>query len=305
MSNVDDYPFIYQNTMPVGKKNFIKIKFYGSLLNKDGIGSRVSLVHGKNRQIQEQYLTRGYQSAVNKIMHFGLGQDSIIDQLKISWPDGKIQLLEYEKSNQELKLQYTDAIPSQEPTNMKKLPLFEENFNTPLHQHRENEYDDFVNEGLLPYKTSHLGPGLAVGDVDENGMEDFYIGGAKGQSGALFLQKSNGKFKRAMVEQFMSDKGCEDIEATFFDADSDGDLDLYVVSGGNEFAESDPLLMDRLYLNEGNGSFLGTKDHLPEIKSSNSCVKPIDFDNDGDLDLFIGGRLIPGKISISGQQFST
>ncbi len=295
INNVDDYPFIYQNMRSAKGNNYLKIKFQGPLKNNDGLGARVEIQHGSNKQIQEQYLTRGYQSAKNKMMHFGLGKDTIINQLKISWPDGRIQIIADIRANQEIDLKYNDASSMVGSNDNYSMVLFKKMENAPILKHEENFYDDFSKEGLLPFKFSRMGPGITVGDVNGDELDDFFIGGAKGFSGALFLQKSNGIFSPPIRKPFATDKTCEDIEASFFDADNDGDLDLYVVSGGNEFQENDRYLRDRLYINIGDGKFHTATNHLPDIRSSNSCVKPCDFDNDGDIDLFVGGRLVPGK----------
>lgn len=295
VNNIDDFPFIYQNMLSPETKSYLKIAFSGPLKNRDGIGARIEVTHGNQKQIQEQYLTRGYQSSINKVMHFGLEQDSVIDQLSIFWPDGKKQFLSDVKANQEIILEYKNSDFSAKSTADTNPILFSKYTKGPNHKHQENIFDDYAREGLLPYKLSRLGPGLAVGDVDDNGLEDFYVGGAKGHPGGLYLQKSDGTFYQSSNEIFTSDKEFEDVGASFFNADDDGDLDLYVVSGGNEFLEGDPLLRDRLYINNGSGLFKKASNILPDISSSNSCVKPFDFDHDGDLDLFVGGRMIPGK----------
>lgn len=303
VNNIDDFPFIYQNTIPSEANNYLKIEFDGSVKNRDGIGARIEIMHREQKQIQEQYLTRGYQSAVNKIMHFGLGQDSIVDQLKITWPDGKMQQLADVKTNQVIRLGYENAAFQSKISDDKRHIVFGEYKKIPNFKHQENIYNDYVREGLLPYKLSQLGPGLAVGDVDGDGVEDFYVGGAKGYAGGLFIQQSDGTFMQSSESLFVSEKDFEDINASFFDVDNDGDLDLYVVSGGSEFTSGDQLLRDRLYLNQGSGNFLKATDHLPDIKSSNSCAMPCDFDHDGDIDLFVGGRLIPGKYPFPASSF--
>ena len=301
-NNMDATAFIYRNnSSELDLGNYLKIQLNGSSKNPDGIGSKIKITTPAGIQIVEQYLSRGFQSSIDRILHFGLGESTTISELQIIWTNGKTQILTDIKSNQTLTLNYGDAAKnnSQEIASQQ---LFEDGTKATALNHfaKENEFDDYKRESLLPHKMSEEGPALAVGDVNKDGLEDFFIGGAKGIAGALYLQNSNGKFAKANPTTFNKEKDFEDVDATFFDADQDGDLDLFVVSGGNEYPINSKYYADRLYLNH-NGNFTkSTNKELEQFAYSGSVVRPHDFDKDGDLDLFIGGRQMPGKYPYSG-----
>jgi hypothetical protein len=218
----------------------------------------------------------------------------MIDELIVTWPDKKQQVLKNIQADQTLKLKYADAV------DFKEKPAQEPSFIDVTKQagitfvHHEDKYDDFEFEPLLPYKNSQLGPGLTVGDINADGLEDFFVGNGKGFKGAMYTQTHNGKFQE-IPGPWINDSLYEDTGALLFDADNDGRMDLYVVSGGNDSREKDEYYTDRLYLNTQNG-FVKCKNCLPaEIKISGKCVKVADFDKDGHPDLFVGGRIVPGK----------
>lgn len=296
VNNSESASFIYKNkARENGLGNFLQFRLVGPEKNPIGIGTKIVIKQGDKTQMQEQYLSRGFQSSISPVLHFGLGKAEIVSEIQVIWPDGKEQVITNIKSNQTISVSYNDA-DMEHANYYNTSPLFadatgELNLNF---KHVENEFNDFIRESLLPHKMSGLGPSLAVGDVNKDGLEDFYIGGAKGHSGKLFFQTNVG-FRVAGNQPWREDKNCEDIGAVFFDADTDGDIDLYVVSGGNEYDMGDNNLQDRLYLNSGNNNFIKAKDALPYMAFSGSCVKPCDFDSDGDLDLFVGGRQLPGK----------
>jgi hypothetical protein len=293
VNNIDQDAFIYKNNASEIKSgNYLKIKFDGPQKNKMGIGSVVTIWHNGKKQMSELTLTRGYLSSVEPILYFGVANDLVIDSLKVQWGDGKIQVLANITSNQCLTLHAADAKLIKEKKGVKDL-IFKEITDSVQFgfSHKEDFFDDYKNQVLLPYKLSQLGPYIAVGDVNNDKLDDFFIGNASGSSGELFIQNNDCTF-RVQKGPWEQDSIHEDAGCLFFDADNDGDLDLFVVSGGNEFPEGSENYNSRLYINNGKGDF---KDAIPPITTSGSCVKAIDFDNDGDLDLFIGGRQVPGK----------
>lgn len=294
INNVDGEAFIYQNKAEDLQHNYLKIKLQGPEQNRNGLGAKIKLTYGEQVQYHEFKTVRGYLSSMEPMVHFGLGQVTSIDQIEVIWPDGKSNLLTDSPANQTLVVNHSDALMSGDKE-LRSEPLLtditKQSFEVP-HRHQENSFDDYRVQVLLPHKLSQLGPCLAVGDVNADGLEDFYIGGPHKQTGQIYLQRANQRFEPLATTAFDEEQQLEDTGATFFDADGDGDLDLYVVSGGNEFQPNSRFFQDRLYLNDGQGQFQ-LSDQLPEIRSSGSCVKPFDFDADGDLDLFVGGRLIP------------
>ena len=297
VNNADDPAIIYRNNTDKGQNSYLLIKLMGPKGNRNGIGARVKVVHGRETQYLEQYLSRGFQSSVDRVLHFGLGEYGNIDTLQITWPDGRHQVIRNVKGNQTITLDYEDALhlPNSNglitPTKLFEDITRQSGLN---HKHNENEYDDFLRESLLPHKMSQFGPALAVGDVNQDGLQDFYVGGAIGEMGTLYWQTENSTFRKAKDQPWRGDQKSEDVGAVFFDADNDKDLDLYVVSGGSEYLTGDEALQDRLYINNGNGGFSKSQ-ALPLMRGSGSKVVPTDFDLDGDIDLFIGGRLVPGK----------
>ena len=291
-NNIDDFASVYENKSS-NTNNYVTINFNGETKNKFGLGNRVYVTTQGQTQMQELTLTRGFQSSVSTRLHFGLNSSKKIDTLKVVWTDGKIQTIENVKANQHLVLKYSDASFSSnkspvEPTLFKtvKDDVF------PKHKHIENTHDDFLKQILLPHKMSAFGPALATGNLNNDGLDDFFVGGAFGYTGNIYFQTKEG-FKEATIEFLKEDKLSEDVGALIFDADADGDNDLYVVSGGYEFASHSTLCQDRLYLNNGSGEFIKTA--LPEMKTSGSRVYNADFDKDGKQDLLVLGRQIPGQ----------
>jgi len=297
VSNLDSESFVYRNNAKsINHYNNLRIKLIGDGRNTQGIGSKLTIKYGDELQFQELALTRGFQSSVEDYIHFGLKDHSVIDELKIEWPDGRTQVISNVPTNQILAVYQKNALLLNEGTAIPETLFADVTSSTKVEfAHKEQAYDDYALEVLLPHRMSQFGPKLTVGDVDGDGKEDFFIGGAAGQSGALYIQTESNSFRLSNNQPWAKELEQEDIGTTLFDADGDGDQDLYIVSGSNEFQIASNLYEDRLYINNGNGNFSRAKDALPKMLESGGCVVPGDYDNDGDLDLFVGGRQIPGK----------
>ena len=296
VNNIDGEAFIYKNNARENKLgNYLKVAFEGTPSNKMGIGSVVTIWTEGKMQMAELTLSRGYLSSVEPILYFGLNKYESVDSLYVKWNDGKIQNLKNIKANQKLTLKHSDAI-SVVKQKVKIQKIFKEiTDSTGLDFiHKGNIHNDYKDQVLLPHKMSNPGPDIIVGDVNNDHLEDFYIGNASKSPGRLFIQNKNGTFK-IKDGPWENDSLFEETGALFFDADNDGDLDLYVASGGYDLPKGSKSFTDRLYINDGKGNFSKSPNSLPAITSNGSCVKAIDFDNDGDLDLFIGGRQVPGK----------
>jgi hypothetical protein len=295
VNNIDDYASVFENSSSK-INNYIKVKFKGNTKNTFGLGNRVYIKTEKGTQMQELTLTRGFQSSVAPELHFGVGKDKTIDEVKVVWTNGKIQKLSNVKVNQTLNFKEQDAKEEVAAKTAPKPQLFStETTVFPAFKHEENQYDDFKDQVLLPHKMSTFGPAIAVGDLNKDGLDDYFVGGSATYSGKIFMQTKNG-FAEKNIQALEDDKASEDTGALIFDADNDGDNDLYVVSGGYEFLVNDPKLQDRLYINNGKGDFTkAPKGVLPTMLTSGSKVYPIDYDKDGKQDLLVLGRQVPGQ----------
>jgi hypothetical protein len=309
INNMDGKAGVYQNRADKQLHNhYLTVRLKGDSLNLRGIGAKVNISIEGKKQYARMQPYRGYESSVSQNIHFGLGQAGQVDTLEIYWPDGYFQRLTDIKVDTMITLSYDNSAPeiskNPQPLNdSREFTNVTDAWNI-HYKHEENTYNDYKREPLLPHMLSRLGPGIAVGDVNNDGRADFYIGGAVGQPGRLYLQQKDGTFKPSPYQQaFIADKSFEDTAALFFDANGDGSLDLYVVSGGYGLSPLSSKLQDRLYLNNGKGRLVRDKAALPQMLTSGSCVKAGDYDSDGDLDLFVGGRVIPGKYPLSPRSY--
>ena len=299
--NNNEPVWVYENhSEKIQKNNFIKIKLTGDRKNTFALGAKVIVTTNSGEQLQEMYPVRGYQSSVDYVLNFGLGKENKILEVKCVWSADSATIISNPAINTTLLIKKKDAAKINTP-NASQAAFFTDitptagiNF-----RHRENAYIDFKNEYLIPYELSRQGPKMAKADVNKDGLEDVFIGGAKEQSGALYMQQPDGKCKLAASQPWQADAIAEDLGSVFFDADNDGDEDLYVTSGGNEWFMPGAWLQDRLYINDGKGNFTKAAGVLPTEVYSGTCVTAADFDNDGDMDLFIGAGCIPGRYPLS------
>ncbi|MEE9361556.1 MAG: VCBS repeat-containing protein [Cellulophaga sp.] len=297
VNNIDDNAMLYKNnTREKGLGNYLRFNINKSK-DESIYGTKITLFqNGKLWQVNHLTNSRGYMSKSEDIIHFGIGNNNSIEKVIIQWNDGTQTVLNDLSINQVHQIYKANTEPYVK-TEIKKKMFHEITTSLKLEGaiHIENENDDYAWELLLPHKMSQFGPSIGVGDVNGDGREDFYLGGAAGISGKLFLQNKNGTFKEMQKGDWVLDKASEDMGVALIDIDGDKDLDLFVVSGGNEFNVGNKELQDRLYINDGSGNFTKEPNLLPNYLASGSCVVPNDFDQDGDIDLFIGGRLTPRK----------
>ncbi|MFO7847711.1 MAG: VCBS repeat-containing protein, partial [Balneolaceae bacterium] len=305
VNNINEPVSIYQNNAEADSlSGYLKVKLKGSEHNRTGIGAKVMLFSDDRQWFLEQMPTRGFQSSVPHELHFGLGSTIRGDSLRVIWPDGKYQTVADIELNQTLTLDYSEASGSFDYSSIWQTyesALFEDVSDSyaPDYMHEENNYNDFAQEPLIPYKLSEEGPALAAGDISGNGLDDLFVGSSHDRTSAIYLQTSPGVFEIAMEELLENSAGSEDVDALFFDATGNDAKDLYVVSGGGQLLEEDEGLKDRLYINNGEGDFTSSDERLPEFYENGSVVRAADFNGDGATDLFVAGRSVPWRYGVS------
>ncbi|MCJ7467981.1 MAG: VCBS repeat-containing protein [Maribacter sp.] len=304
VNNINKPAFIYRNEEQNTGNRYLQVKLIGEKLNTEGIGSKVTLFSKGQRQGLEQIPTKGYLSTVSPILNFGLGKEVIIDSLVVQWNSGKKQTLLNINADERLVLNEKDAKISKQAHVVAYAPIFKQVPSPISYKNEDTGENDFKRQSLLISQLSHAGPCLITGDVNKDGLEDVFIGGAQNEAAAIFLQQKNQRFTKINVPAFEDDKAFEDADAVIFDANGDGNPDLYVASGGyHNLDPKDTLLQDRLYLGTGEGNFIKSQGAIPPTASSKGCVLVNDINNDGSLDLFVGGRVIPGRYPESPQSY--
>lgn len=296
VNNINEPAFIYRNeSRNLTTRHFIELKLQGEGKNTQGVGAKVVIATGGKRQTIEQLTSRGYLSSVPPVLHFGLGEAETVDSLTIIWPGGKRQILTGVRADQTITMKENEAFRTREGKSF-GVPLYAEIPSPVKFREPESRINDFKRQSLMINPMSFSGPVVVKGDVNNDGMDDILIGGCSGQAAVLFVQEKEGRFVRQSIPEFEKDALSEDAAVAFFDANGDSYTDIYIASGGyHHFDWNDPSLQDRLYLNDGRGNFKKDKNALPEMLVSKGCVVPEDFNGDGRMDLFVGGRVIPGR----------
>ena len=305
VNNVNMTAFVYRNTTETSENRYLKLTFNGYAANRFGVGSTVRIVTAGGIQRWQNYPTRGFESSTEPHLVFGLGSAQLIDTLEVIWPDQKRQLLTQVSTNQTLQLNYPDADGTAPPPSS-FTPSFAEVSDQLMQgdtRHDENKYNDFDHEILLWRMLSNEGPRLVAGDADGDGREDFVALGARDDADKLFIQRADGTFRRQTSPAFQKTAAFESSCGAFFDFDQDGDQDLMLGAGGNEYQQGSEGFRLRYYENDGRGNFTLTPSGAPPVIGNFSCLEVADIDQDGDMDLFLGGRCVPGNYGLPPRSF--
>ena len=300
VNNQAEKASVYRNN---SNKSYVTFSLTGPQKNILGIGAVITVFSDGLQQTKQQFVSRGFQSSVSNKLHFGLGENTKIDSVLVDWKNGKSQKITNIKINSNVKIDYKNAsenglIESSKKSLFEKINPSEIGIN---YQQKENNFDDFKVQLLLPQKQSEMSSPLVIGDVNNDGLDDFYVGNAKGEKAALFIQKENGKFTETNQKLFNLEKEFEDTDAKFIDIDNDSDLDLYITSGGYEVETNNKLLQDRIYINNGKGRF--KKGELPTVLTNTKGIAFADFDKDGEQDIFVGSRVKHGQYPLSDKSY--
>ena len=300
VNNQAEKASVYRNN---SNKSYVTFSLTGPTKNISGIGTVITVFSEGLQQSRQQFVSRGFQSSVSNKLHFGLGENIKIDSVLVDWKNGKSQKITNLKINSNIKINYKNASENGLIENSKN-SLFEKinpsEIGIIYHQ-KENNFNDFKKQILLPQKQSEMSSPLVIGDVNNDGLDDFYVGNSKGEEAALFIQKENGKFTETNQKLFNLEKEFEDTDAKFIDIDNDNDLDLYITSGGYEVETKNKLLQDRIYINNGKGWF--KKGKLPTTLTNTKGIAFADFDKDGDQDIFVGSRVKYGQYPLSDKPY--